>query len=478
MIGEIYIVSEGGNVNQTWFSEPSILDASNTLPNKPIVCQFNSMVGDFDSHAKNDYDKEIRKVAGVIPSPSNAEMVDCLGKRFLKCRVVFWKYYYPEITELLANNTLDGTDTKISMEIMVEESHTREDNGFLEIDKFRFMGISLLGKNIQCGITGANVKITKFSLDEMIADTNKRLSTYEIPKSVKDNAIKALSLQQKNPQLINVAKDISNNETFTFSKIEWINNKINSLRKDDNLLFYGGQECKEWCEEILNIQSYSKKGEVLMEKELDTTNSPDDDKTTFSQSEANENKEFKCEEKAKECEKEKTEKKSSFEEDENAKDEDDKSSEEDDYASKYDSAKKELDELKATYEKLTSDYSILESEIDVLKTYKAEKEKEALEFKANKLLSKEEYAGLVSDEERDKLFETSLHTKGFEEFSKDLAILVLPKVFARQATIPQNKEEVAKVYSVPNMGDLTKEEKPYESSWDRGKDFVKKSGLI
>ena len=41
-LGELYIVNVGLNPNQTYFSEESILDASNTLPNKPIVCQFNN----------------------------------------------------------------------------------------------------------------------------------------------------------------------------------------------------------------------------------------------------------------------------------------------------------------------------------------------------------------------------------------------------------------------------------------------------
>ena len=111
-LGELYVVNVGYNPNQTHLAEDVILDGATTLPNKPIVCQFNNFgnpkASDFNSHAKNDYDKEVRKVVGVVPNPSHSEIVDYNNGKYLKCRVVFFKHYYPDIINKLIDNDKQG----------------------------------------------------------------------------------------------------------------------------------------------------------------------------------------------------------------------------------------------------------------------------------------------------------------------------------------------------------------------------------
>ena len=452
-LGELYIVNVGLNPNQTYFSEESILDASNTLPNKPIVCQFNNFgnpkASDFNSHAKNDYDKEVRKIVGVVPNPSNSEMVDYNNGKYLKCRVVFFKHYYPDIINKLIDNDKQGKRTKISMEIAVKEATKRED-GVLDIKKFMFLGISLLGNDIDSGIDKAGCFILKYSNDElnMINEANKRLVTYEIPSVVKDNVKNALETKQKNPKLIHFAKDILNSDVLTYSKIESIKDKIDHVRKDENLNFYGGIECKEWCNKILGYEEGDN-------NEMDYEQLYNELKAEYDQ--LKENFETK--------EKEYNELKVSFEE---------KEKELEEEKGCYELKVSELTETNTT---LTQEFAKATSELEELRTYKLENEKEKLEFQANELLAKKEYEGLVTEDEKVKLFE-SLYANGFKQFEQEFSTLVLPKIIAKQATIPMGQPQ-EQHYSAPLMGDLSSvDENKATTPFERAKERVKNSGLL
>lgn len=531
-LGELYIVNVGLNPNQTYFSEESILDASNTLPNKPIVCQFNNFgnpkASDFNSHAKNDYDKEVRKIVGVVPNPSNSEMVDYNNGKYLKCRVVFFKHYYPDIINKLIDNDKQGKRTKISMEIAVKEATKRED-GVLDIKKFMFLGISLLGNDIDSGIDKAGCFMLKYSNEEldMINEANKRLVTYEIPSIVKDNVRNALETKQKNPKLIHFAKDILNNDVLTYSKIESIKDKIDHVRKDENLNFYGGIECKDWCNKILGYEEGDNTG---MGKQLDYSLSAEQKRHILDNDIAqykNKEGEYECRRfyirdfddeyvyaedgqegwkvfafkytlsedglKANidiESRKEVVKGKYIIIEDEEnppktydeIKDEYEKLKEE------FEKKEKELENEKGCYElkvseltetntTLTQEFAKATSELEELRTYKLENEKEKLEFQANELLAKKEYEGLVTEDEKVKLFE-SLYANGYKQFEQEFSTLVLPKIIAKQATIPMGQPQ-EQHYSAPLMGDLSSvDENKATTPFERAKERVKNSGLL
>ena len=531
-LGELYIVNVGLNPNQTYFSEESILDASNTLPNKPIVCQFNNFgnpkASDFNSHAKNDYDKEVRKIVGVVPNPSNSEMVDYNNGKYLKCRVVFFKHYYPDIINKLIDNDKQGKRTKISMEIAVKEATKRED-GVLDIKKFIFLGISLLGNDIDSGIEKAGCFLLKYSNDElnMINEANKRLVTYEIPSVVKDNVKNALETKQKNPKLIHFAKDILNSDVLTYSKIESIKDKIDHVRKDENLNFYGGIECKEWCNKILGYEegdnigmseqldfalSFQQKREVINNTikqykykegeyeyrkywlmDFDDTYVYLEDgeenckvfafKYTFSNNDTVVDIDFESKKEVikggyiivedeknppKTYEEIKTDYeklKVSFEEKEK------------EFKEEKGCYELKVSELTETNTTLTQEFAKATSELEELRTYKLKNEKEKLEFQANELLAKKEYEGLVTEDEKVKLFE-SLYANGYKQFEQEFSTLVLPKIIAKQATIPMGQPQ-EQHYSAPLMGDLsTGKEDKATTPFERAKERVKNSGLL
>ena len=195
MLGVMDIVTVGRNVNMTDFPEEVINECKHTLMNKPIVCIFDKRAttdsSDFTNHAHNEYDVMQRKNVGVVPESCEMQIVEKYGRKILQAKVAFWKHYYPEICEKLAKNEQDGKQTHISMEVLVEDGYTDED-GYLVITKFNFVGISLLGSKVQQGITEASLNIVKFDLNDAIRDTNKRLLKYEVPSKVKENAKQAL----------------------------------------------------------------------------------------------------------------------------------------------------------------------------------------------------------------------------------------------------------------------------------------------
>lgn len=244
---KVWIVSVGGNPNQTYFSKNAIEKASTTLYNQPVFCLWNGY--DFLEHARNEQQEKDKRCIGVIPESSELQFEEYEGKEYLTGKLVVWKAYYPEFAQHLNNDF-----TKISMEVLEITSHQRQEDGFKEVDEFAFLSIFLLGKNFATGIENAHTKMLKYSSQEynqLVKDTNKQLATFSIPNNVKDNAQKALELPQKNPQLIQFAKEIINNESFTYSKITQLFSKINNLRKEENILFYGGHDGRDFYKNVI-----------------------------------------------------------------------------------------------------------------------------------------------------------------------------------------------------------------------------------
>ena len=241
-------VITGSNRHNTYFSLETIKNAEPTLYNKPVICIWNKT--DFVEHARTAKQKEMQDCVGCIPETNNSELIEEDGKTAQYINAAIWKHYFPNVALKLKNNET----TKISMEISVEKSHKRDD-GLIEIDEYKYVGFTLLGENMLEAIPGANAKIIKYSTtdySEMVDNTNKQLSLYTIPDTIKENAKKALELYQNNLQFIDFAKEIIDNNYLSYSKIDGILNEIQSLKKEDSIMFFGGIESKEWCENIVN----------------------------------------------------------------------------------------------------------------------------------------------------------------------------------------------------------------------------------
>ena len=249
MLLEAYIVSEKENRHDTYFTIESIQDASQTLANKPIICIWNESAKDFKGHAYTDGEMRYQDAVGCIPETNYAEVVDYMGKKFQKCVIAIWKHYYPHVAQKLAS---DG-GAKISMEIESLKEYERPD-GLFEIQKFRYLGITLIGMNYTEAIPNAKVKVIKYTAPEYADEVNQcnlNLKTFTVPQSVKDNAKNALELDQKNPKLVEFANTLVDSDSLDYQTITWMFAKMNNIRKKKNISFYGGKEARDWCKNII-----------------------------------------------------------------------------------------------------------------------------------------------------------------------------------------------------------------------------------
>lgn len=158
MILDCYVVSDGANRHNTFFSLDVINEAYPTIANKPLLALFDGY--DFKEHSRNNFDKDQERLIGVVPESNHGSIVQKNGKNWQKVKVIIWKSYNPKLVSRVVFNE----STKISMEIDILQSHERED-GLVEIDKYVYLGICLLGQNYMEAVPGAKVDIFKYSYD-------------------------------------------------------------------------------------------------------------------------------------------------------------------------------------------------------------------------------------------------------------------------------------------------------------------------
>lgn len=185
-IAEVDLLHTGKNRNNTIIPRSSVDDSLDSFYNKPIVCildsEIKSMAKDYKSHSHNEYEECQRIIAGVIPLPdvSNPTIyIDKDGYERLRMNVLLWKYYAEDVVRILSNK--DGK-SKVSIEILPINQH-KDESGVLVIDKFNFLGVSLLGDKITEAIAGSQLNVIKFSLDE----TLEKAKEYVENKKSKDD---------------------------------------------------------------------------------------------------------------------------------------------------------------------------------------------------------------------------------------------------------------------------------------------------
>lgn len=170
MILEGLIVSEGSNRNGTYFSLDAINNAFPTIANIPIICIYDGF--DFKEHARNSYEEKNVQRIGVVPESNQGEIVNIDNKNWQKINLIIWKSYSSGLVETILQHNNKNGFTKISMEIDILQSHKRPD-GLLEIDKYVYCAICLLGEKYTEAIPGANVNVLKFTKQEHNEDIKK-----------------------------------------------------------------------------------------------------------------------------------------------------------------------------------------------------------------------------------------------------------------------------------------------------------------
>ena len=168
------------NRNRSYISEETMTKALPSFANKPILGYIHQLEdGSYDFYTHNisyveDEDSEdgVRleydeRPIGVIPESCNAHLE--YDKEKDKTYVVVSGYIYEDYgnraVDIIKNN---NGQTKVSVEIAINEMSYNAKEDYLSIDDMYFMGVTCLGKTpdgeiVQEGMEGANLKLDNFS---------------------------------------------------------------------------------------------------------------------------------------------------------------------------------------------------------------------------------------------------------------------------------------------------------------------------
>lgn len=185
---KLRVVNVGTNLNNSHFSKEAIQSAEKSLSNIPILGYIkydnedNAL--DFDGHNiitnivkdENGFSVErkyLEQPIGVIPESNNITYETYNDKEYLCCEGYIWKSYANEGYGLI----MSSDEKSISMEIKVLEGDMDNKTKIFDISSFEFLGVTVLGDDVNPGIEDAN--LTKcFSMN------NYKLAIQEICKEI------------------------------------------------------------------------------------------------------------------------------------------------------------------------------------------------------------------------------------------------------------------------------------------------------
>lgn len=175
------------NRNKSFISEETMLKALPTIYNRPIlgnVIQLDDGSYDFHSHDMEINDDGsttyIEKPIGHIPESGNAHLE--YDKEMDKTYVVVDGIIYEDYGNKAAEIIRDKGDNKVSVELVIYDLSFNAEEKYLEINDFRFNGVTLLGKEkngtpIGEGMRGSKLTVQDFSVanNSLIAEINEKL---------------------------------------------------------------------------------------------------------------------------------------------------------------------------------------------------------------------------------------------------------------------------------------------------------------
>lgn len=161
-LAEIDLLHLGVNRNMCNISKECVEASKESFYDKPIIYRYNNKLSskfatDFEEHSR-DGDPTMN-IAGHIPYGTDIEYIERDGRVYVRVMCVIHKVYLPSLMNILKRK--DG-NTKISIEIVVLDGDKQE-NGVLDINKFKLRGVCLLGDEIVEGIAGSEMNVVKFS---------------------------------------------------------------------------------------------------------------------------------------------------------------------------------------------------------------------------------------------------------------------------------------------------------------------------
>lgn len=166
---KLYAISDTVNRNGSEFLRDGFEESIPTIYNKPILAYFNKSMGDTEEHNSRldidqygdvfyDYDYDgAEKPVGVIPESAEIYVEQIDGKNWV---VINSAYVWVEYNKRLIDVIKRQITKKVSVEIEAVDSW--EEDGVEKIRVWKFLGITILGKDkygnaIEEGIEGAHL---------------------------------------------------------------------------------------------------------------------------------------------------------------------------------------------------------------------------------------------------------------------------------------------------------------------------------
>lgn len=187
------ICHDGINPNGSSFDVRDIKKAETSISNTPILA--NTLVdeelktvdlGGHDFHLEKNKLKEDEfkiiydeLIVGVIPETNNYEVIECDGKQYAFADCYIFREYSNYFEDFIEENQ----ESKLSMEIFVDESNYDKKNNTYAVTKFRYKGITFLGKNYGTGMIGAKAVVSNFEEKEtlftLLSDLKSEIERYQ-----------------------------------------------------------------------------------------------------------------------------------------------------------------------------------------------------------------------------------------------------------------------------------------------------------
>lgn len=220
---KMYVMHDGLNKNGSYFPLSAIEDAEGSILDIPILAHIFESEEDFGEH-EMEYDEEtdeityIEQKIGVIPSlKNNYHYEDIDERRYVVVYGYIWNIYSADAVEIINRDQ----DIKISMEAILDDTKYDFKTKILNVKKFRYAGITLLGKKYGTGMVNTHAQIENFSIngefDNKVSELNNFLMTF----SDNENGVENVT---ENETLGEVKEDLSSN--FAIDIVEE-NNEIN-----------------------------------------------------------------------------------------------------------------------------------------------------------------------------------------------------------------------------------------------------------
>lgn len=247
-IATIDLLHLGVNRNRCDISRECVEKSKESFYNKPIIYRYNSHLADafatdFEEHSRDEDPTML--IAGHIPYGSDIEYVERNGKTYVRVTCILHKVYLPHLMRILENK---NGNTKVSIEILVQEGSQDDESRILTIDKFKLRGVCLLGDDIIEGIEGSQLNVVKFSKNDYnnyynhFCQKNRLSVSEDIIQKVR-SAYDSLKGNNKNvlPEDIVLAKSILVENAITKSTAHKI---MKRLEEGDETTFslLGGSE--------------------------------------------------------------------------------------------------------------------------------------------------------------------------------------------------------------------------------------------